>query len=230
MQSVNGDRGTAVAGPRSSKNGEIASRCSVLVPGRRRWRMRYTRWNCGDSRLFFRATASARTSASRSAFAPTVSAGRTTPSHPTANRPASPGRSGRTNPRAFSTAPVADLDLSVVAAAWVGGPQLEECGGRVDEGPRQLRRRGRPRRALARRVGNGLARELRRRLDRLPPAPDDQQQGRQEPAHAASGSAGRPPPGRQVTRRHIPIPPCLAGFAVRTAIHTDSGPHGRSLD
>ncbi len=55
---------------------------------------------------------------------------------------------------------VVDLNLSVVAAARVGGSQLEECGGRVQEGSRQLGRWGGPRLALARRVGNGLARAL----------------------------------------------------------------------
>ena len=38
-----------------------------------------------------------------------------------------------------------DLNLPVVAAARVADPRLEQRGGRLDEGPRELRRRRRPR-------------------------------------------------------------------------------------
>ena len=236
MQSVNGDRGTAVAGPRSSENGEIVSRCSVVVPFRDVGG-RYARGTVA-SPDFLRTTASSRTSASRSAFAPTVSAGRTMPSQPTANRPASPGRSGMTNPRAFchrasrrprplgirsrggrrpparrvrrsrrrGTAGASSPGASTARPDSAGRewpcPRTSELAvplpPRVPVPPQPRVRPGPGGR-------NSPVPRPSRRPDRLSTARDDQDQGRQEPAQA--DSPGRSGPGRQVTRRHIPVPP-----------------------
>ena len=106
-----------------------------------------------------------------------------------------------------------DLDLAVVAAARVGGPQLEECGGRSTRDRGSFVAGGVHGAPWLGGSGMLLARELRRRCDRLPPphpttrGPDT---GR-EAGEAFSGPTGRPPLDRQVTRcTYSGFPPWLA--------------------